>query len=117
GLADRFHVDSAGTHGYHIGEAPDSRSVKAASKRGIDISTLRARKVLPEDFHGFDLILALDNGHFRQHELIRPSNGKAQLALFLPHAGTVSPTEVPDPYYRKPQDFEYVLDLIEAAAL
>ncbi|MDX2221647.1 MAG: low molecular weight protein-tyrosine-phosphatase, partial [Rhodospirillaceae bacterium] len=63
GLADRIDVDSAGTHGYHVGEPPDSRSVAAAARRGIDIAGQRARRVQPEDFDRFDLVLALDQGH------------------------------------------------------
>ena len=49
GLGDKVEVDSAGTHGYHVGEAPDSRTQRAASVRGYNLSQLRARKVALQD--------------------------------------------------------------------
>jgi len=55
-------ADSAGTRGFHFGARPDSRSVKAAAARGIDMSGQRARKVDLADFDTFDLIVALDRG-------------------------------------------------------
>lgn len=108
-------VDSAGTHGYHIGEAPDRRSIAAARKRGIDISGLRARKVLGQDFSDFDLILALDEGHFADLTLIKPKNSACEVDLFLKYAGITHKTSVPDPYYGNLEGFEQVLDLIEEA--
>lgn len=108
-------VDSAGTHSYHVGEAPDRRTVAAAKKRGYDLSALRARKVTREDFHQFDLILVLDNGHLETLQLMQPKGSKANVALFLEYAGATPQTQVPDPYYGGAQDFEHVLDLCEAA--
>ena len=60
GLDERIGVDSAGTHGYHIGAHPDRRATSAASARGVDLSGLRARRVGPEDFDAFDFIVAMD---------------------------------------------------------
>ena len=117
GLSEKITVDSAGTHSYHVGEAPDSRSIKTAQKRGIDISSQRARQVIGEDFNQFDIILALDNSHLQNLIQIAPRNTKAQIALMLEYAGTTVETEVPDPYYGNQQGFDYVLDLIEAAAI
>src|ERR1700741_1013194 len=65
GLDGEFLIDSAGTQAFHEGESPDARSVPAAKKRGIAIDGLRARKIAPDDFHDFDLILGLDSGHVR----------------------------------------------------
>src|SRR5687767_15930676 len=62
-------VDSAGTHDYHVGEAPDARALAAARRRSIDISQLRARSVALDDFERFDLILAMDEENL--HELKR----------------------------------------------
>ena len=54
GLGDWVEVDSAGTHGhFHAGEAPDPRAVKQAAARGYDLSKLRARRVLAQDFDRF----------------------------------------------------------------
>src|SRR6478672_5503423 len=58
-------VDSAGTHGYHVGDAPDPRSIKAAARRGYDISRLKGRKLSSDDFERFDFVVALDDEHMR----------------------------------------------------
>jgi protein-tyrosine phosphatase len=58
GVAHLFDIDSAGTGAWHVGEAPDRRAQTAAAVRGIDISMQTARKVQPEDFEAFDLLLA-----------------------------------------------------------
>ncbi|TVP91674.1 MAG: low molecular weight phosphotyrosine protein phosphatase [Pseudomonadaceae bacterium] len=107
-------VDSAGTAGYHIGKSPDTRSMAAARKRGIDISGLRARQVTAEDFHRFDLILAMDRSNLSDLRRLDPGNG-AELRLFMEYAPD-QPLEVPDPYYGGEQGFEQVLDMLEAAA-
>lgn len=116
GLTEKIAVDSAGTHAYHVGEAPDHRSIHAAKKRGVAIDGLRARKIVPSDFHDFDLILALDDEHLRHLQSMAPKDAAAQTALFLEYAGGTQEKEVPDPYYGDTHHFEYVLDLIEAAA-
>jgi protein-tyrosine phosphatase len=114
GLSDRIRVDSAGTHNYHAGEAPDQRAVAIARKRGILIDGLKARKVAPGDFYDFDLILALDYKHLQFLRRMSPDNPKAQTELFLEFAGSLREKEVPDPYYGDHHHFEYVLDLIDS---
>lgn len=111
-----FTIDSAGTHGYHIGEAPDSRSVAHAKKRNFDISGLRARKVSPKDFTEFDLILGLDYEHVSLLRRMAPPGSTAAIELFLDYAGSQAGGEVPDPYYGSSRDFEHVLDLIESGS-
>lgn len=113
GLEDRLLIDSAGTHGYHIGEPPDRRSVAAARKRGIDLSSLRARKVASGDFDRFDYVLALDRGHFDLLRADCPPEHVQRLSLFLSHLGEHGLHDVPDPYYGGARDFEHALDLIE----
>jgi protein-tyrosine phosphatase len=110
-------VDSAGTADYHIGEPPDLRSQRAAARRGIDLSGLRARQVVPADFARFDRILAMDRGNLRDLEAMRPQNSRARLQLFLEYAPDLRRLEVPDPYYRDASAFEEVLDLSAAASL
>jgi low molecular weight protein-tyrosine phosphatase len=109
-------VDSAGTADYHTGAAPDVRSQRAALRRGIDISDLRARQVTREDFARFDLILAMDRENLKALEAMRPKNSPARVALFLDYAPALNIPEVPDPYYGNTEDFEKVLDLTTAAS-
>lgn len=111
-----LHIDSAGTHAYHIGEAPDARSTRHAAQRGYDLSTQRARKVATADFERFDHVLAMD--HENLEILLRscPPQHRHKVGLFMRYA-TRSPSEiVPDPYYGGAQGFDLVLDYIEDAA-
>jgi protein-tyrosine phosphatase len=112
----RIEVDSAGTARYHIGEPPDLRSQSAALRRGVDLSTLRARQIAPEDFAHFDLILAMDYGNLRDLESVRPNHGRAKARLFLEYAPQLGRLEVPDPYYGDARGFEEVLDLCDTAS-
>jgi protein-tyrosine phosphatase len=109
-------VDSAGTGDYHIGDPPDPRSQRAAMRRGIDLSGLRARQVGPRDFAHFDLIVAMDRNNLRDLQSIQPKASHAQLRLFLEYAEHPDVLEVPDPYYGDASGFERVLDLITAAS-
>jgi protein-tyrosine phosphatase len=108
-------VDSAGTAGYHIGEPPDARTCQAASRRGYDLSALRARIVEPRDFENFDLILAMDRENLNVLRHRAPVDAHERVRLFLEFAPEATVTEVPDPYYGGPNGFEEVLDLVEAA--
>src|SRR5690242_14317728 len=60
GLAHAIECDSAGTHDYHIGDAPDQRAQQAAHRRGYDMTALRARQICAADFELYDYVLAMD---------------------------------------------------------
>ena len=60
GLSGQIKVDSAGTHAYHIGDAPDPRSQATALAHGYDLSSQQSRLIKKEDFETFDYILAMD---------------------------------------------------------
>ncbi|MEM9971036.1 MAG: low molecular weight protein-tyrosine-phosphatase [Pseudomonadota bacterium] len=107
-------IDSAGTSNWHIGDAPYPPAVEAAAARGYDLTPLRARQVTAEDFHRFDLILAMDAKNLSDLQAMRPSGARAEVRLMLSYAPVAGQTDVPDPYYTR--DFEGALDLIEAAA-
>jgi protein-tyrosine phosphatase len=112
-----FEIDSAGTHAYHVGSAPDLRAQKAASARALDLSKQRARKVKPEDFETFDYILVMDDDN---HALLMeecPEEQQHKVQYFLSYAPSLTTHEVPDPYYGGQYGFERVLDLCEAGAL
>ena len=109
-------VDSAGTHAYHIGEAPDPRTQQAAQLRGIDLSNLKARKVIDSDFAEFDYILAMDQANLQNLQAIIPNTASARVQLFMDYAQRWQEREVPDPYYGGAQGFERVLDMVEDAA-
>lgn len=117
GLDEAIHIDSAGTHAYHIGKPPDTRASAAAAKRGYDLSALRGRQVEQQDFLIFDYILAMDQENLSNLKRLCPAGHEHKVTLFLEHSRNFSEREVPDPYYGGPQGFEHVLDLVEDAAL
>jgi protein-tyrosine phosphatase len=116
GVLDLLRIDSAGTHDYHVGEAPDARSVEHAARRGYDLAPLRARQVSGADFREFDRILAMDRGHLRQLKAMAPAGSPARVAMFLDHSGSWRGLDVPDPYYGGSRGFEEVLDMVEEAS-
>ncbi|HUG21119.1 low molecular weight protein-tyrosine-phosphatase [Piscinibacter sp.] len=112
---DHVVVDSAGTHAYHVGDPPDPRSTRHASRRGYDLSALRARKVCRADFEQFDLVLAMD---WENLELLGdqcPAEHRGKLRRLTEFARRLDAEIVPDPYYSGADGFEHVLDIVEDA--
>ena len=111
-----WHIDSAGTASYHIGEAPDPRTIKNASKNGVDLKSLRARQFVAEDFEFFDHILVMDrNNHRNVLALAGSREHEQKVRLFLEYTLHESGGEVPDPYYGTEKDFEHVFHLVMRA--
>ena len=115
GLADLIGVDSAGTHAYHVGEAPDPRAQAAARKRGYDISGHVARQVKQEDFREFDLILSMDWENLAALQQMAPKVYHHKLMLLMRYSNEFEEATVPDPYYGGPEGFVKVLDYLEDA--
>lgn len=115
GLMDSVSVDSAGTHAYHVGEAPDRRSQAAAERRGYSLESIKARRVRESDFDEFDLILAMDRDNLANLRAGSDTAHHHKIRLFLEYSAGPE-AEVPDPYYGGATGFERVLDLIEDAS-
>lgn len=116
-LDGHFAIDSAGTHAYHVGNEPDARSQSAALERGIDLSKLRARKVIHGDFEDFDYLLAMDDDNYSILINACPEQYKTKVKYFLDYAPHLNERQVPDPYYGGAYGFERVLDMIEEASV
>ena len=101
---------SAGTHGYHIGEPPDPRAIRIAGERFVDIKSQKARKLSPQDFRDYDMIVALDSGHLAFIERMDPGGG-AETGLLMAFSG--KPRDVPDPYYEGDDAFIRAFEMIE----
>lgn len=108
-------VDSAGTNGYHTGEAPDARSMAVARKYGVDISGQRCRQLCADDFIRFDLIVGMDHVNITAIDKRRPENATAETGLFYDIA-LGDPKQIPDPYYGTQADFERIYRMILAAS-
>lgn len=113
----QFDIDSAGTHAYHIGEAPDLRAQKAANDRGVQLSHIKARKVVFGDFEDFDYLLAMDDDNYQILMQASPDQYKDKIKYFLEYAPHLDAREVPDPYYGGKYGFERVLDMVEEASV
>jgi protein-tyrosine phosphatase len=109
-------IDSAGTHAYHVGEAPDARASAAALRRGVDLGGLRARRVSDTDFEEFDYVLAMDESNYADLAGMCSEEQHSRLYHFMDFAPQLATRSVPDPYYGGATGFERVLDLIEAAS-
>ncbi len=116
GLDHLISIDSAGTHAYHVGSSPDNRAQAAAKKRDIDLSRLRGRQIIVDDFDAFDYVLVMDGSNLRDVLALQEIEQTVRVQLFLDFAKNAKVKEVPDPYYGGPNGFEYVLDLIEDAS-
>ena len=91
-MLNKFHVDSAGTGGWHVGRKADSRMRQAASMRGIEIKSL-ARQIQLDDFNNFDLILTMDNSNLEDvMSLARQLNTgfNAEIKLLLSYSDILS---------------------------
>ncbi len=115
GISDRFNCDSAGTSSYHIGSPPDHRMTLAARKQGIPLQG-QARQFQVQDFHEFDLILAMDRQNYRDI-LSLDASGQYQekVRLICDFCTSYGDRDVPDPYYGGADGFVYVLDLLKDA--
>ena len=116
-LEGEVEVDSAGTGSWHVGHPPDERARRGASKRGIDISSQRARRLEKEDCERFDYILTMDEQNYERVTALCPGHGtRAFIRPFLDFAPDRPEREVPDPYHGGPEGFDLATDLAEAAS-
>ena len=116
GLSQQIFTDSAGTHAYHVGESPDSRSQAKAMEYGVDISHQRAQKVKIEDFEYFDYIIAMDGSNYYDLKQLAPSHLQQKIYRFMQFAPDWDNEDVPDPYYGGGDGFENVFKIVEAAS-
>jgi protein-tyrosine phosphatase len=111
-------IDSAGTANYHVGEAPDRRTIANAKKNGVDLSALRARQFKTEDFRHFDKIFVMDKSNLSNvTALAKTEDDLKKVDLLLNISKPNTDSEVPDPYYGGEDGFENVFQLVwEACA-
>ncbi|MDO4229722.1 MAG: low molecular weight protein-tyrosine-phosphatase [Capnocytophaga sp.] len=112
----KFEVDSAGTSNYHVGDAPDHRSVEIARNNGIDISYLKGRQFSVEDFEKFDYIFVMDKSNYENVcDLTSNEQHHQKVSFLLDALGKAYRREVPDPYYGSKSDFKTVFNMIDEA--
>lgn len=116
GKSQMFHIDSAATGCWHVGNPPDSRMIATADRHGTDLSNQRCRKITQSDFFDFDLIICMDHSNVRNVEAIMPADAGAKIKMFMQYA-LGQDIEVPDPYYMEATDgFEQVYQMVLEAS-
>lgn len=109
-----WEVDSAGTSQYHIGGAPDRRSIAKALEYGVDISHQRARQLISQDLDYYDLVLTMDSSNYQNVQAL--ASNKVQqdkIKLVLNYVTPGHNMAVPDPYYDG--GFQKVYELLDEA--
>jgi len=109
-----WQIDSAGTNGYHVGEAPHHLSQKVAQLNGIDICEQRARKFVKEDFDHYDKIYAMaDDVVDDIKRIAKDKYNPEKVDLFLNELRPGKNLSVPDPWYGPEPGYHEVYKLIE----
>lgn len=110
-----WEVDSAGTGDWHVGHAPDPRSIAEAERHGIDISAQRARQLQPEDFGVYDLILVMDaNNYQNARAMARTDEERQKVRMIMNYDRPGWNEQVPDPYWDD-DGFAGVYEMLERA--
>ena len=112
GLSNNISVDSAGTSGWHQGERADIRSRNMAKQFGFDLES-RSRKLIEQDFHHFDFIIAMDISNKENILALAKTKEQRDKVYLLRDFDPKSPTnsEVPDPYYGGADGFRNVFEI------
>ena len=112
----KIHVDSAGTGHWHIGDAPDPRSIAVGKKNGVDISKQRGRQFSAVDFVNFDYIFVMDSSNKADVlRLAKIESHRKKVGLILDHIFPNENVDVPDPYYGGAMGFDHVYEMLDQA--
>ena len=111
-----WEVDSAGTNRYHTGDAPHRLSQKVARMHGIDISNIRARTIVPEDFDRFDKIYAMaQDVVFDMRSVVGKKFHVKKVELLMNEVFPGENMDVPDPYYGGEDGFHDAYKMMDDA--
>ncbi|MNF56929.1 Low molecular weight protein-tyrosine-phosphatase YfkJ [compost metagenome] len=111
---DKFKVDSAGTGSWHIGHAPDERSIAVAKKNGLIISNQRGRQFSTTDFEAFDYIFVMDSSNYDTVTALAKNQAhKDKVKLILDELFPNENVDVPDPYFGLPNGFNIVYQMLD----
>ncbi|MDX6183259.1 low molecular weight protein-tyrosine-phosphatase [Flavobacterium sp. Fl-77] len=114
---NKFIVDSAGTGSWHVGHAPDKRSIAVAKKNGLCIDDQKGRQFQINDFEEFDYIYVMDNSNYRDIiELAKTPEHKNKVRLILNELFPDENVDVPDPYFGSANGFDHVYKMLDEVA-
>jgi protein-tyrosine phosphatase len=112
----KFLIDSAGTGSWHIGRAPDNRSIETAKKNGLNISNQKGRQFKKSDFDTFDYIFVMDSNNYSDViDLAKNEAQKNKVQLILNEIFPDENVDVPDPYFGLANGFDMVYKMLDEA--
>jgi len=114
--SDSYIIDSAGTGDWHVGNAPDDRSIKVGKENGVDISNLRGRQFTAQDLDDYDHLFVMDQNNY--DDVIRKATApdqKRKVRMMLDVLFPGERVDVPDPYQGDLSDFRKVYKMLDEA--
>jgi protein-tyrosine phosphatase len=114
--SDSYEISSAGTGNWHVGDAPDPRSIEVARKNGIDISHQKGIHFSPYHFELYDYIFVMDTANYRDViKLAKNDAEKQKVQPILDGLFVGENMDVPDPYFGGKQGFDNVYRMLYQA--
>ena len=109
GLDNYFFVASAATSGEELGNPVYPPAKRKLAEHNISCSGKTARRLKPEDYDKFDILIGMDNANIKNMRYLFNGDPLGKISRLLDH--TPSPGEVADPWYTG--DFEQTWQDIE----
>ncbi|MGB7409095.1 MAG: low molecular weight protein-tyrosine-phosphatase [Pontixanthobacter sp.] len=111
-----IHAESAGTGDYHIGAAPDPRSIAEAAKHGVDITYYKGAQLQRDDFDRFTHIFAMDHANLAEIRALAPQGSSTEIALLMDNVAGREGAAIADPYHDGEEHFADTWEDVSAAA-
>lgn len=102
GCADEFLIESAATSSEELGSPVYPPARQKLAEHGISCSGKYARKLRPDDYDAFDLLIGMDGANMRNMRRLFRGDAKDKLHLLMEY--TDRPGDVADPWYTR--DFD-----------
>lgn len=115
GLDHCISSDACGTAAFNIGKPADPRAAQAAADAGYDLSAEIARQIDDRDFQRADYLLAMDRKNLMQVECWATDDSRSEIRLLMEFAQTVKHSQLDDPYYGDPAQFQRMITELERA--
>jgi protein-tyrosine phosphatase len=104
---------SGGTSSEETGNPIDHRARRVLERAGYDAGRHRAHQVTAKEVAEADLVIAAEEHHRQRLLRLAPQADVRLLSAFDPDLP--EGTELPDPWYGPPEEFDETLTVVEAA--
>ena len=102
GRADEFEIASAATSAEELGNPVYPPARRKLSEHGISCAGKTARRLRPDDFERWDMLIGMDDWNRRNMMRVCPKGREDKVSLLLDY--TDHPGNVADPWYTR--DFD-----------